>query len=131
MSHHTFATVANCIDGRTQKAAQDWARDYFGVQFVDSVNRPGMDRVMAEEEDIGAIYNEVEVSRRHGSRKLAVVGHYDCAGNPVDEANHRVHIRQAALRFQERFPDMHIVGIWIGETWTVDPNPVCELFPTD
>ena len=56
----------------------------------------------------------------HGSIGVAVVGQYDCAGNPGDKA-HQNRDTAGAVRFlRERYPDVPIIGLWIDETWSVE-----------
>jgi carbonic anhydrase len=85
-----FGTAINCMDGRTQIPVIEWMRKRYRVSYVDMITEPGVDAVLAENDDtrtIESIKRKVRIStEKHGSRLIAVVGHYDCAGNPVGHA---------------------------------------------
>lgn len=78
------------MDGRIQQTVVDWARQRFGVDYVDMVTVPGPDRVLAEDY-LGRLRLAADVAashRAHGSRQLVVASHADCTGNPVSDDEH-------------------------------------------
>jgi len=87
-----FATAINCMDGRTQMQVNRYLRDFFSVDVVDTVTEPGPDGILASQTDpvlVDSILKRVAISvDQHGSQGIAVVGHHDCAGNPVEKAQH-------------------------------------------
>jgi len=97
-----FGTAINCMDGRTQIPVIEWMRKRYRVSYVDMITEPGVDAVLAENDDtrtIESIKRKVRIStEKHGSRLIAVVGHYDCAGNPVDMHTHLAQIQSAVER---------------------------------
>ncbi len=40
--------VINCLDGRTQIPAVEWMRKTYWVEFVDTINGDGRDKILAE-----------------------------------------------------------------------------------
>ncbi len=85
----TFAAALNCIDGRIQVPVIEYLKHRFAVDFVDMITEPGMCGLLAENREDAAvsIRNKFELShRRHGPKLVAIVGHHDCAGFPVDKA---------------------------------------------
>jgi len=56
----------------------------------------------------------------HGSKLIGVVGHHDCAGNPVDDSVHLAHIRSAIKTVASWGFSAEVFGIWFGEHWNVD-----------
>jgi len=94
-----FATAINCMDGRTQNPVIEWMRKHYGVSYVDMITEPGVDAILAENKDaqtIESIKRRVGISiEKHGSKFIAVVGHYGCAGNPVDMNTHLAQIQSA------------------------------------
>lgn len=42
----TFATALSCMDGRTKGPVRKWAKETFGVDYVDMITEPGMDNVI-------------------------------------------------------------------------------------
>ena len=54
--------------------------------------------LMGTTQKIALIRRAASISiEKHGSRIIAVVGHYDCAGNPVTREHHYMHVRMAML----------------------------------
>jgi len=116
--------VLNCIDGRTQLPANSWMKQQYGLDYIDTVTQPGIDKVLADGEDehTQAIREKAEVSvNAHGSDIIAVVGHHDCAANPVDKSDHMQHITQAMETVRSWGLPVRVVGLWIDEAWQVHP----------
>ncbi len=120
----TFATCLNCIDGRVQLPAIQWITEKYNVKYVDMITEAGMDGFLADENsDIHEILKNVEVSiSGHGSENIFVVGHYDCAANPVDDLTHKKQINTAVKRIKNIFPDLNVIGLWIDENFTAQKN---------
>jgi carbonic anhydrase len=67
-----------------------------GVDMVTFSDAEGLSSNGDPSEEIAIITRAVSISiEKHGSRIIAVVGHYDCAGNPGDREHHYMHIRRA------------------------------------
>jgi hypothetical protein len=85
MMDFRFGTAINCIDGRTQEPVIDFMKQKYDIDGVDMVTFPGVDGVISNGENsdkIVFIRNAVSLSiEKHHSRIIAVVGHFDCAGN--------------------------------------------------
>ena len=112
------------MDGRTQNPVIEWMRKHYAVSYVDMITEPGVDAVLAENRDtrtIESIRRRVSISvEKHGSKLIAVAGHHDCAGNPVDESAHLAHIRSAIKTVASWGFSAEVFGIWVGEHWNVD-----------
>ena len=80
-----FATAVNCMDGRVQHAVAELLKKKYKVDYVDMITEPGLDGVLATNQDkaaIESIKRKIGISTgRHGSKHIAVAGHHDCAGN--------------------------------------------------
>src|SRR5664279_55162 len=81
-----FVTAINCMDGRVQEPVIAWMKNEYTAQFVDLITEAGPNRVLSANSDqgaIGSIKSRIEISvKNHGSNVIAIVGHYECAGNP-------------------------------------------------
>lgn len=117
-----FGAALNCIDGRTQIPVIEWMKNHFCLDYIDLITEPGMDGVLAHgsPKDNKEIKDKVIISiNAHNSKALAVVGHYDCAANPV---SYNEHIRDIAMSVNIakswNLPLM-IVGLWVDEFWRV------------
>lgn len=123
MGHGKFATAINCMDGRTQIPVNEFLRAKYGVDYVDTITEPGPIKFLSENKDeatIASIKSRVHISvAKHGSRYIALVGHYDCAGNPVDRETQRIQTLESAKIVQAWGFDVEIIGLWVDENWQV------------
>ncbi|MEM4258144.1 MAG: hypothetical protein QXL17_03210 [Candidatus Thermoplasmatota archaeon] len=118
-----FATVINCMDGRVQLPVIAWMQKQYQVQFVDMITEPGPIKILAEEHPqdlVHSIKNRVSISvNKHGSRILAVVGHYDCAGNPVCKELQLEQLAKARKVLSSWGFNISITTLWVDEQWKV------------
>jgi hypothetical protein len=124
MSLGEFATVINCMDGRTQLPVIEWVKNEHGVDYVDSVTEPGPVRILAEATDAAAIESikrRVEISvKKHGSAQIVIVAHADCAGNPVDKGTQLDQLRAAAATVRSWGLEVRLDLLWLGDSWQVE-----------
>lgn len=130
MPEGTFATAITCMDGRVQRPVQLWAKEHFGVDYIDTITEPGVDLLLTEhliwQDD--KIKGRVDISiNRHGSRQIVLVGHHDCAGNPVSEEEHREMIKKSVETILSWNFGVRVVGLWISESW--QPEVVVDITP--
>ena len=121
MGHGSFATAINCMDGRTQTPVTDYVRRKYKVDYVDMITEPGPIRVLAENKDkvvLESIRRRVEISTmKHGSSHIAIVGHHDCAGNPVGKETQLKQIIESIRTVRSWASEAEIIGLWIDEKW--------------
>jgi hypothetical protein len=115
-----FGTAINCIDGRTQEVVISHMKQKYSIDGVDMVTFPGADGIFSNKEQqekiIPLVQKAVSISvEKHGSRVIAVVGHYDCAGNPGDRGHHYMHIRKAMREVASwNFP-AQVVALYVND----------------
>lgn len=118
-----FCTVINCMDGRTQIPVIKYLQRRFEVDYVDSITEPGPNLILAEARDerlLDLILKKIRISTEmHNSKGLAVVGHYDCAGNPAPEDEQIEHINRAVEFLREQFPNLEMIGLWVDHNFAV------------
>ena len=118
-----FCTAINCMDGRVQIPVITYLKERFKVDYVDVVSEPGPNKILAEgsnQQLLESIWTRVEISiTKHDSRGIAIVGHHDCAGNPVDESDQHLHTAAAVQRVRERFDSVPVIGLWVDPNWEV------------
>ena len=118
-----FVTVVNCMDGRTQLPVNEFLRQKYGADFVDTITEAGPIRILAEAEDLvllESIKQRVQIStEKHGSTAIAVVGHHDCAGNPQDKIMQLVQIAGSISQIDSWKLGVECIGLWVDENWTV------------
>jgi hypothetical protein len=121
MSYGSFATAINCMDGRTQIPVIDYIRKKYKVDFVDMITEPGPIKVLAENTDkstIESIKRRVEISTgKHGSVHIVIVGHDDCAGNPVEKETQLKQIIESIWTVRSWRLRAETLGLWIDEEW--------------
>jgi len=119
-----FATAINCMDGRVQQPVIEYIKSKYKVDYVDMITLPGPNKVLAENKDkstLESIKRCVEISvKLHGSRLIAISGHYDCAGNPINEEFQRKQIIDAIKVIKSWNFGVQVIGLWINQSWEVE-----------
>jgi hypothetical protein len=120
-----FGTAINCIDGRTQQPVIDYIKQNYGVDIVDMITFPGADAIFSNNQrhvEASLARDSASISvEKHNSRIIAVVGHYDCAGNPGDKSHHYVQIRKALLEISSwKIFTAKIIGLYVNDNWQVE-----------
>jgi len=123
--HHVFGTAINCIDGRTMQPVIDYIKQNYAVEIVDMITFPGADGIFSNEQrlaEASLAKDSVSISiNKHNSRIIAVVGHYDCAGNPGDKDYHYAQIRKALLELSSwNILTTKIIGLYVNDNWQVE-----------
>jgi hypothetical protein len=110
--HGTFGTLMSCIDGRVGEAIRRWLKEHFPeIQYWDNVLAPGIDGLLAgmgvgtltcdgfemlAADRLSSIKLDATISlSKHNSQQIIIVGHHDCAGNPVSRAEHLEQIKKS------------------------------------
>lgn len=114
-------TSISCMDGRVQEPIREWMGAQFGIDYVDTITLPGMDKVVAENASIGQVREMAALSvRAHSSPVIVVSGHHDCAGNPVSEEKHAEHIRKSVDVIRSWELGVDVFGVWVNSEWRVE-----------
>ena len=128
MSKNRFATAINCMDGRVQLPIFNHIRTTCDVDFVDMVTEPGPIKALSENIErtiVESIKRRVGLSiSRHQSELVAIVGHYDCAGNPVDQDTQEKQIRRASDVVESWKFNVQIIGLWVDKNLKVHEVPI-------
>jgi len=123
MKGKKFATALNCMDGRVQEPVIKFLKNKYKVDFVDMITEPGMDKILAESDQktLNGIRQKLEISvKKHGSKIVAIVGHTDCAGNPVEKEQHISHIKKGKKIIESMNFKVKVLGLWVNEKWKVE-----------
>ena len=124
MAEGKFGTAINCMDGRTQFPVANWIKEKFGIDYIDTITEPGVDKVMSSEDaqKLEQVKSKVLISiNKHGSTVVAVAGHYDCAGNPVSNDEHISQIKKSVDTIKSWGLQATVVGLWVNENWQIEP----------
>ncbi len=119
----SFCTVINCLDGRVQMPVNRYLQDRFGVLYIDTITAAGPARLFSsgqKQAERHEIVRRIQISQKaHGSEKLALVAHYDCAGNPLEEKEQRLQLQYGVKSLRRLAPAMEIIALWVDENWSV------------
>ena len=127
-----FYTAINCMDGRVQLPVINYLRERFSAEYIDSITEPGPVVILAEKtgsEQARSILARVEISlTKHKSGGIALIAHYDCAGNPAPESVQREQLVQSLAFLHGHYPTVEIIGLWVDSNWQV--KQVCSTAVT-
>lgn len=119
----TFCTSIHCMDGRIQEPIIEYLKEIYSITYVDTITEPGPCKILAENQDkisVNSIMERTNISiNRHGSKLIAISGHYDCVGNPCDEDMQKKQIRESIKYLSNNFPEIEIIGLWIDNEWKI------------
>lgn len=123
MATGKFITAINCMDGRVQEPVIMWGKIKHGADYVDAVTEAGPIKLLAEGDEAGtdSIRMRVLISvAKHGSELIAVIGHHDCAGNPVPKEEQIPQIEKAMEVVKSWDTGAKVVGLYVNELWNVE-----------
>ncbi len=85
------------------------------------ITEPGPDKILSGNKNSGitkSIKVRVAISvEKHKSGVIVIVGHYDCAGNPVNERTHRMQIKKAIQNVDSWNSEVPVFGLWLDRDW--------------
>lgn len=116
----TFFTSVGCMDGRVQKAVNRFASLIFGAEYADTVTKAGLDGLFAatniDPELFDSVKNMILVSvDKHHSYGIIVHGHEGCAGNPVEDEQHKKDVKKSVetIKKMVKGKDVEVRGVYI------------------
>jgi len=114
-------TVINCLDGRVQIPVNNFLRENYGLDYIDTVTEAGPVKIIANNlKEIDSIIDRVKISiERNKSRLIAVAAHYDCRGNPASDHIQQKQLAAAFNVIQSWNFDVEYLGLWIDKNWQV------------
>lgn len=123
MSEKTFATAINCMDGRVQLPVIYWMQKKYDTAYIDMITEAGPTKFLLEgsEEQLAAVKTKINISTdNHGSNVVAVVGHHNCAGNPVDREVKEGQIKQSVDLVKSWGFGVEVIGLYVNDQWEVE-----------
>ncbi|MFW6414820.1 MAG: carbonic anhydrase [Thermodesulfobacteriota bacterium] len=119
----SFCTAINCMDGRVQLPVIRYLQDRFNALYVDTITEPGPNLVLGKQTDeflLSSILKRINISvQKHFSVGIALVGHYDCAGNPAAREEQEQHLISGIQFLSQQYLNIPIIGIWVDESLQV------------
>ena len=124
MGNKQFATAINCVDGRVQIPVIEYMTGAYGVDYVDMITEAGPVCPLSKSRKNNitqSIRKRVELSvLKHRSQLIALVAHYDCAGNPVGKETQIQQMRLAVRNVAAWNLGIQVIGLWVDENWRVN-----------
>jgi carbonic anhydrase len=118
-----FCTAINCMDGRIQIPVIRYLQQRFNVEYVDTITEAGPNLILSDNTNtalIQSIYYRLKISvENHHSVGIAIIGHYDCAGNPASQEKQIEDIQRARMLLHQQYDKLEIIGLWVDEEWEV------------
>ena len=100
-------------------------REHYPVEFIDSITEPGMDAWINNmtPEQRAWVKRKIEISTKgHGSRVITVVGHDECAGNPVEPHQHHIESLRGAQIVREILAELGVLDAEVIPIWAQIKN---------
>ena len=120
----SFCVAVNCMDGRVQRPVLDFLERKFHAQYVDMVTEPGPNGILASQDNpdaVASLLQRVDISlSKHAAVGIAVIGHFDCSGNPGDRSKQDADTGAAVRFLRGLHPDTAVIGIWVGPDWLAE-----------
>jgi carbonic anhydrase len=118
-----FCTAVTCMDGRIQLPVIKYLQQRFNAKYVDLITEVAINLILSKQEDnnvVKSIMEKIRISVEiHNSVSIAVVGHYDCAGNSASEVEQYLHTQDSINFIQKKYNQLEVIGLWIDENWKV------------
>lgn len=110
------------MDGRPQRKVAAYLSVAFRVRHLDTITTAGLVRHLASDtEQTPFLLADLDISlTAHGSQRVAIIAHHDCAGNPVSDEEQAQQVADAVRRLATIHPGTETVGLWVNEHWTVE-----------
>jgi carbonic anhydrase len=112
------------MDGRVQVPVNEYLTTKYKADYVDTITEAGPNKILAEninETLVTSIKDRLEISiYKHNSTVIAMVGHYDCGGNPAEKDEQIVQIKESIKLIKTWFNDVEIIGLWVDRNWKVN-----------
>ena len=116
------------MDGRVQAPVEEYGQKRYGVLYPDTITEAGLVGLLANnpsQELLDSIKKKVLISvEKHHSKGIIVHGHQGCAGNPVEDGQHKEETKIAAEVIKSFvLSDLEVKPVFVIKTdsgWTVE-----------
>jgi hydrogenase maturation factor len=111
------------MDGRVQDAVKNYMKENYSVDYVDMITEPGPNKILCDANGcdmavIEDIKKRIEISvHHHGSKVVAIAGHFGCAGNPVEKEEQIEHLKKAKETVEKFGFPVEVVLLWVDSDW--------------
>ena len=111
------------MDGRIQEPVANYIKKKYNVLFVDMITGAGPVKILSNKktENLESIISCIDISlKKHKSKGIAVIAHYDCAGNPISDKEQKQLLQKAVTFLKNRYINFSVCGLWVDKNWKVE-----------
>ena len=119
----SFYTAINCMDGRIQEPITNYIKKKYNVLFVDMITGAGPVKILSNKktENLESIISCIDISlKKHKSKGIAIVAHYDCAGNPIADKEQKKLLQKAVIFLENKYINIPVCGVWVDKDRKVE-----------
>ena len=119
----SFYTAINCIDGRVQEPVINYIKEKYNVLFVDMITDAGPVKILSNKktDNLKSIISCIDISlKKHKSKGIAIVAHYDCAGNPISDEEQKKLLQKAVVFLENIYKNVSVCGLWVDKDRKVE-----------
>ena len=119
----SFYTAINCIDGRVQEPVINYIKEKYNVLFVDMITDAGPVKILSNKktDNLKSIISCIDISlKKHKSKGIAIVAHYDCAGNPISDEEQKKLLQKAIVFLENIYKNVSVCGLWVDKNRKVE-----------
>ena len=111
------------MDGRIQLPVILYLQKYFDAEYVDLITEAGPNKILAERNNLNtvrSIIKRADISiNTHKSKGMAIISHYDCAGNPSVKEKQIEQVKEAISFLRQTYSKIDVIGLWLDKHWDV------------
>ena len=124
----TFFTSIGCMDGRGLRPVRKFGKKIFKVWYMDAITEAGLVGYLAKAGIDSDLFKSIQAKalislEKHHSKGIVVHGHEECAGNPVEEKQHKKDILDCAKMLETFAKGVPVIPVYIKKSngeWTVE-----------
>ena len=119
----SFYTAINCMDGRIQESVTNYIKKKYNVLFVDMITSAGPVKILSNKkiENLESIISCIDISlKQHKSKGIAIVAHYDCAGNPISDEEQKKLLKKSVAFLSDKYINISVCGLWVDKEQKVE-----------
>ena len=119
----SFYTAINCMDRRIQESITNYIKKKYNVLFVDMITGVGPVKILSNKktENLESIISCIDISlKNHKSKGIAIVAHYDCAGNPVSDEEQKKLLKKSVTFLVNKYINVSVCGLWVSKNGKVE-----------
>ena len=119
----SFYTAVNCMDGRIQESVSNYIKKQYNVLFVDMITGAGPVKIFSNKKtkNLESIISCIDISlKHHKSKGIAIVAHYDCAGNPISDEEQKKLLKKAVAFLVNEYINVSVCGLWVNKNGEVE-----------